>query len=122
MTHRKHMPHGTFVGAHPQVKQLWFKRDIEPELLSGEPIPDLPDESDPLRERDAKVLVNILLERCKPQEVRVLTMRYMEEMTLEEVGQVLGVTRERIRQIENKAIRRIRWRAVSDKDVGSFFS
>ena len=28
--------------------------------------------------------------------------------TLEEVGQIFGVTRERIRQIENKAIRKLR--------------
>lgn len=122
MTHRKHAPHGTFVGTHREVKKLWFQRDIEPELLSGEPIPSTPDESDPLRERDAKALLARLLEPCTHREIAVLSMRYMHEMTLEEVGATLGVTRERVRQIEYKAMRRIRWKTVSDKDVGSFFS
>ena len=118
---RKHIQHGTFVGAHPYVKKLWFERDLEPEMLSGEPIPDLPDESDPVHDRDARVLLTRLLDRCTQREVAVLTMRHIHEMTVEEVGITLGVTRERIRQIESKAMRRMRWGTVSDNDVRSFF-
>lgn len=124
MTYRKHLPHGTLVGAHPHVKTLWYQRDLEPELLSDEPIPEPSDELDPLRERDAKVLVSTLLERCTPQEARVLTMRYMEDMTLQEIGQVLGVTRERIRQVERKALLRLKafvWRKTN-QNMWSFFS
>lgn len=40
----------------------------------------------------------------------VLVLRYLEGMTLEQVGQIMGVTRERVRQIENKAIRMLRAR------------
>ena len=47
-----------------------------------------------------------------PKEYQVLILRYGlhngEFHTLEEVGQIYGVTRERIRQIENKAIEKIR--------------
>lgn len=39
---------------------------------------------------------------------KVLELRYMHDMTLEQVGQIMGVTRERVRQIEAKAIRIIR--------------
>lgn len=39
---------------------------------------------------------------------RVLELRYLEGMTLEQVGEVMGVTRERVRQIESKALRLIR--------------
>ncbi len=39
---------------------------------------------------------------------RVVELRYLHGMTLEEVGQLLGVTRERVRQIEAKAIRILR--------------
>ncbi|HPT50259.1 MAG TPA: sigma-70 family RNA polymerase sigma factor [Accumulibacter sp.] len=39
---------------------------------------------------------------------RVLELRYLEGMTLEEVGSLMGVTRERVRQIEAKAIRILR--------------
>ena len=52
-----------------------------------------------------------LLEDLKPREARVLMMRYGLDdgrpKTLEEVGQALGVTRERIRQIESRALRRL---------------
>jgi len=46
-----------------------------------------------------------------PRESKVLRLRYGfdgEPMTLEQVGQIFGVTRERIRQIEEKAKRKIR--------------
>ena len=49
----------------------------------------------------------------------VLIMRYMHDMTLDQVGQALGITRERVRQIENRAMaatrscRELRERALS---------
>ncbi len=48
----------------------------------------------------------------KPREARVLRMYYglggEKEMTLEEIGQVMGLTRERIRQIKEEAFAKIR--------------
>lgn len=52
-----------------------------------------------------------VLTRLKPQQERVLRLRFGldgEEHTLEQVGQMLGVTRERIRQIESKALADLR--------------
>jgi len=46
------------------------------------------------------------------KESQVIVMRFgiggIEPMALEQVGAVMGVTRERIRQIESKALRKLR--------------
>jgi RNA polymerase sigma factor (sigma-70 family) len=39
---------------------------------------------------------------------RVLWLHYGEEKTLQEIGDMLGITRERVRQIEKKALKKIR--------------
>ena len=71
------------------------------------PAPD--DEAASTQLRD---LLNEVLEDLPPREVRILQLRYGlvdgETHTLEEVGKKLGVTRERIRQIEAQALRRLR--------------
>lgn len=60
-----------------------------------------------LRERLKEILVDL-----SPREQKILSMRFGLEdgitHTLEEVGRECGVTRERIRQIEAKALERIR--------------
>jgi RNA polymerase primary sigma factor len=56
--------------------------------------------------------LNAILSNLPPREVRILQMRYGlvdgETYTLEEVGRKLGVTRERVRQIEAQALSRLR--------------
>ena len=53
-----------------------------------------------------------ILKDLDPREQKILKMRFGLEdgvtHTLEEVGEEFGVTRERIRQIESKALERIR--------------
>jgi len=49
----------------------------------------------------------IMLEELSPREKKVLTMRFLELRSLEEVGKEFGVTRERIRQLEFKAIEKL---------------
>lgn len=44
----------------------------------------------------------------EPREARILRLRYHDNLTLEEVGQAIGRTRERVRQIEVTAIRKLR--------------
>ena len=55
--------------------------------------------------------IDTVLKRLTPREERVLRLRYGLEgekpYTLEEVGQLLNVTRERVRQIEHKALRKL---------------
>jgi RNA polymerase primary sigma factor len=60
-----------------------------------------------------------VLDSLTPREAKVLRMRYGVEMsndhTLEEVGKQFDVTRERIRQIEAKAMSKLRQPSRSDK-------
>ena len=56
--------------------------------------------------------VEEVLDTLPPREARILRLRFGLEdsrsYTLEEVAEVLGLTRERIRQIQNQALRRLR--------------
>ena len=60
-----------------------------------------------------------ILESLTPREAKVLRMRFGINMntdhTLEEVGKQFDVTRERIRQIEAKALRKLRHPSRSEK-------
>jgi RNA polymerase primary sigma factor len=69
----------------------------------------------PIQSAYSKLLsekVQEVLDTLPPREARILRLRFGLEngrsYTLEEVGQKFGLTRERIRQIESKALRRLR--------------
>ena len=72
-----------------------------------------------LRETTTRVLASLT-----PREERVLRMRFGIGMntdhTLEEVGQQFSVTRERIRQIEAKALRKLKHPSAGRGSCGSF--
>jgi RNA polymerase primary sigma factor len=74
-----------------------------------------PDGIDPQAAVEAGALASCMseaLEQLTPREQRILRMRFgigeAQDHTLEEVGKVFGVTRERIRQIEAKALEKLR--------------
>ena len=74
---------------------------------------------------DAAISLNLkeqtasMLKTLTPREERIIKMRFGledgSEHTLEEVGQTFAVTRERIRQIEAKALRKLRHPSRSSK-------
>jgi RNA polymerase primary sigma factor len=71
-----------------------------------------PEPVETISAEDLKTQLQDILETLSPREREVLTLRFGLEdgrpRTLEEVGQSFGVTRERIRQIESKALRKLR--------------
>lgn len=78
-------------------------------------IPDNRSEEDPSRlldERTSGVLAKVL-PRLRPHHQQIIMLRFglggMPELKLEQVGDYLGVTRERVRQIESAALLALRY-------------
>jgi len=93
---------------------LEMPTDDEEESTLGDFVEDIespapPDEVSSAMLRD--LLIEILAD-LPPREVKILQMRYGlldgQTYTLEQVGKKLGVTRERVRQIEAQALSRLR--------------
>ncbi len=81
-----------------------------------------PDAVDPHAAAEASALATFVteaLDELTPREQSILRMRFgiggAADLTLEEVGKVFGVTRERIRQIEAKALEKLRHPARARK-------
>ncbi|MDR9391762.1 MAG: RNA polymerase sigma factor RpoD, partial [Trueperaceae bacterium] len=98
----------------------------EEDSFYGDFIPDDQIES-PIDEASKTMLGEELedaLDKLNEREAQVLKMRKGlvdgREHTLEEVGQFFGVTRERIRQIENKALRKLKYHESRTRKLRDF--
>ena len=94
--------------------------DQEPDRCLGDLLPDdsLPACDDVLSEGELKDEIQTAMDALTEGEARVLNMYYgldgQESMTLEEIGTYVGRTRERVRQIKEKALQKLRHPARSD--------
>lgn len=72
---------------------------------------DSPNPHEACEKSAAAKIVNRALKSLHPKEEEILTLRYGlrdgNPLTLEQVGEVFGVTRERVRQIESQALRKL---------------
>src|SRR5439155_1220832 len=72
-----------------------------------------------LRDKNLRGSIKDLLTVLDERELRILTLRFgldgKRELTLEEVGRKFRVTRERIRQLQNIALRKLK-RALDRQD------
>jgi len=84
-----------------QTDQGWSLGEMLPDETSRSP-------DEELQNTDSLAHVKRLLETMDPREATVLKMRFglndQQPHTLKEIGESLGLTRERIRQIENEAL------------------
>ena len=94
--------------------------DSEPDRTYGDLIPDenVPCSDEVLSDEQLKGEVHRAMHALTEGEARVLKMYYglegHESMTLEEIGSYVGRTRERVRQIKEKALQKLRHPARSD--------
>ena len=81
-------------------------------LLNSIPDDKTPGPVEGIFKKDLSDAVKEMLSTIKDREARILRFYYgldnTEPMTLEEIGEIFGVTRERIRQIKEKAIKQLR--------------
>ena len=94
--------------------------ESEPDRCFGDLLPDdsLPSSEEVLTEEELKEEIHRAMHALTEGEARVLRMYYglegHEPMTLEEIGAYVGRTRERVRQIKEKALQKLRHPARSD--------
>ena len=64
---------------------------------------------DNLEDHEIKQIISLFPDCLSEREKQVIDMRYGEsKKTLQQIGDMFGVTRERIRQIVRKALRKLR--------------
>jgi RNA polymerase primary sigma factor len=92
------------------------------ELVDFIPDRDTPSMEETFAHRQMRESVqDMMAKRLRPRECEVLRMRFgldgSQGQTLEQVAKVLGVTRERVRQIEARALRRLRYASIRDREL-----
>ena len=111
------IPYGALSGASDELRNAYYscgylKDEMMPELPVLEPEDDIIDPEEIVWQKEMKQIISDTLDGIAPREAKVLRMRFglevKDEMTLEDIGLTLDVSRERIRQIEAKALRKLK--------------
>ena len=79
----------------------------------GEHDDDYGNPADSLEQAETQQMIAQAIENLPEREKHVIALYYQEELTLREIGEVLGVTESRVCQIHAQAISRLRGRLVT---------
>ncbi len=99
------------------LDELWTVSDSSGDqvsLLDTIQDPDAPDPAAAMDATDLKDRVADAIARLPEREKLVIALYYYENLTLREIGEVLGVTESRISQLHTKAVLRLRSRLTAD--------
>ncbi len=100
------------------LDELWTVSDASGDqvsLLDTLQDPDAPDPAAAMDQTDLKDRIADAIARLPEREKLVIALYYYENLTLREIGEVLGVTESRISQLHTKAVLRLRGR-LTDED------
>jgi RNA polymerase sigma factor for flagellar operon FliA len=99
------------------LDELWTVSDASGDqvsLLDTLQDPDAPDPAQVIDATELKDRVADAIARLPEREKLVVALYYYENLTLREIGEVLGVTESRISQLHTKAVLRLRSRLTAD--------
>ena len=100
-----------------QVRVIWYSKDKELEKQEFDGFPTWMEDSDPqdeIKQESLEIAIHEQLLTLTAKEQIILHMRFWLEMSSDEVGLCFRVTGQRIRQIEAKALRKLRHSSRSD--------
>ena len=99
------------------LDELWTVSDASGDqvsLLDTLQDPDAPDPAQVMDATDMKDRVADAIARLPEREKLVVALYYYENLTLREIGEVLGVTESRVSQLHTKAVLRLRSRLTTE--------
>lgn len=110
-------------GCHFKTHAYWqmrraaveWLRTAQPPFARLSVDPAGPDPFGPIDDREE---ISVAIRSLNARQRRVIEMRFYEDKTLDEVGAELGVVRERARQIEARALARMRRRLKGQEEEG----
>jgi RNA polymerase sigma factor (sigma-70 family) len=108
----------------PEVLHVGLPKNIIEKVVSSEEVAKYltQQELNPMflieKESINDYMNNIIIKKLNTQQQKVIKMRFFEGSTLEEAANKLDLTRERIRQIEKKAVRKLK--EIIGDDAGAF--
>ena len=114
--HGHTLPYGTLADASYELRKAYYYEgylhdENLPELPVLEPEPQECDLFDMVHKQDIMRVLQEVIDTLPPRQAKVLRLRFgiglSHDRSLEEVGRLFDVTRERIRQIETNAIRKL---------------
>ena len=97
--HRKRADERIPKGVGPGFQQFMMAESLEEKRFTAKRHPEL----------------KVVLEKLTDREAQVIQALYWEDQTLVEAGEHLGVSRERVRQIANKGLRKLKFHAVWER-------
>ena len=98
---------------------------LQAQILAGEessfeeliPDPNAVDPGAAISNEDSMELLREGLNSLDPREREIITMRYFENKTLDEVSRLIGRTRERVRQIQNQALAKLKELMIEESEI-----
>jgi RNA polymerase sigma factor for flagellar operon FliA len=99
-------------------EELGFSSREEKEKLLSYLIDNDEDALTLTRLKEIKEAVVTAIEQLPEKEKMVISLYYLEELTMKETGKVLGITESRVSQIHSQAIQRLRAKLKKQKLIG----